>query len=149
MFQALDSRLRGNDRREKGENLLKCVSPIIKKMKIQSYKELVVWQKAVELSVQIYALTEQYPREEIYGITSQMRRAAVSIASNIAEGRYRGTRKDFCQFLRVAFGSGAELETQIEISKRLLKTKALDYRSVDALLAEVMRMLNVMIEKLQ
>lgn len=118
-------------------------------MKIQSYKELIVWQKAVELSVQVYALTENYPREEIYGLTSQMRRAAVSIASNIAEGRYRGTKKDFCQFLRIAFGSGAELETQIEISKRLPKTQALNYVAADSLIAEVMRMLNAMIEKLQ
>lgn len=118
-------------------------------MKIRSYKELIVWQKAVDLSVQIYVITDHYPKEEIYGLTSQMRRAAVSVASNIAEGRYRGTKKDFCQFLRIAFGSGAELETQIEISKRLLKTSSLDYKNVDSLLAEVMRMLNVMIEKLQ
>ena len=118
-------------------------------MKIQSYKELIVWQKAVLLSVQIYSLTEQYPREEAYGLVSQMRRAAVSIASNIAEGRCRGTKKDFVQFLRIAFGSGAELETQIEISKRLPKTNSFDYREVDSLLAEVMRMLNAMIEKLQ
>lgn len=118
-------------------------------MSTQSYKELIVWQKAVELAVHVYALTEQYPKEEMYGLTSQMRRAAVSIASNIAEGRYRGTKKDFCQFLHIAFGSGAELETQIEISKRLPKTKSLDYAAVDSFLAEVMRMLNAMIEKLQ
>ena len=118
-------------------------------MKIGSYKELIVWQKSVELSVRVYILTEQYPKEEIYGLTSQMRRASVSIASNIAEGRCRGTRKDFSQFLRVAFGSGAELETQIEISKRLPKTSAFDYTIIDSLLAEVMRMLNSMIGKLQ
>ena len=118
-------------------------------MKIQSYKELIVWQKAVELSVAVYTLTDHYPKEEIYGLTSQMRRSAVSISSNIAEGRYRGTKKDFCQFLRIAFGSGAELETQIEISKRLQRTLSLDYKTADSLLAEVMRMLNAMIEKLQ
>ena len=118
-------------------------------MKMQSYRELIVWQKAVGLSIEVYQLTDNYPKEEIYGLTSQMRRAAVSIASNIAEGRFRGTKKDFCQFLRIAFGSGAELETQIEISKRILKMQGLDYSSVDTLLAEVMRMLNAMIEKLQ
>jgi len=118
-------------------------------MKIQSYKELIVWQKAVALSVHIYAITEKYPKEEIYGLVSQMRRASVSIASNIAEGRYRGTKKDFCQFLRIAFGSGAELETQVEISKRLPKTSGLHYEMADSFLAEVMRMLNAMIEKLQ
>lgn len=118
-------------------------------MKAQSYRDLLVWQKAVELSVGIYLLTEKYPKEEMYGLISQMRRASVSIASNIAEGRYRGTKADFCHFLRIAFGSGAELETQLEISKKLPKTKALDYEAVDALLGEIMRMLNVMIEKLK
>ena len=97
----------------------------------------------------VYSLTEYYPKEEIYGLISQMRRASVSVASNIAEGRYRGTRKDFCQFLRIAFGSGAELETQVEISKRLPKMQSLDYKLVDSLLGEIMRMINAMIEKLQ
>ena len=114
-------------------------------MKVQSYKELIVWQKAVSLSVAIYALTDSYPKEETYSLTSQMRRAGVSIASNIAEGRYRGTKKDFCQFLHIAFGSGAELETQVEISKRLPKTANLNFATVDSLLTEVMRMLNKMV----
>ena len=113
---------------------------------LTSYKELVVWQKAIKLVTVIYELTESYPREEAYGIISQIRRCAVSIPSNIAEGRSRGTRKDFTQFLRIAYGSGAELETQIEISKQLPKTKNLDYKEVDALLLEVMKMLNVMIK---
>lgn len=85
--------------------------------KISSYKDLLVWQKALELSVEIYNLTENFPKEEIYGLTSQIRRAAVSIPSNIAEGRYRGSKKDFSQFLRIAYASGAELETQLEIAK--------------------------------
>ena len=76
-----------------------------------------------------------------------MRRAAVSIASNIAEGRMRGTKKDFSHFLRIAFGSGAELETQIIVAKQLLNTKNLKYDIVVSLLGEVMRMLNVMIRK--
>jgi four helix bundle protein len=97
----------------------------------------------------IYELTDKFPREEIFGITSQIRRAAVSIPSNIAEGRNRGTRADFGHFLRMSYGSGAELETQLEISKRLSKTKALNYNRVDDLLVEVMKMLNVMIGKLQ
>ena len=115
---------------------------------LTSYKELIVWQKAIKLVTAIYELTESYPREEIYGIVSQIRRCAVSIPSNIAEGRNRGTRKDFTQFLRIAYGSGAELETQIEISKQLPKTKNLDYKKVDALLLEVMKMLNTMIKNL-
>lgn len=111
----------------------------------QSYRDLIVWQRSVELVMEIYNVTEKFPKEEIFGITSQMRRAAVSIPSNIAEGRTRGTKADYLNFLRTANASGAELETQVEISKRLPKTKALDYSKVDKLLDEVMRMLNAMI----
>lgn len=115
---------------------------------IHSYKELTVWQRAIELTVAVYELMEFFPKEEIYGIISQMKRSSVSIASNIAEGRFRGTKKDYVHFLRIAYGSGAELETQIEISKRLSKTKDLDYSKVDSLLQEVMKMLNVMIRNI-
>src|SRR3989344_8802366 len=107
---------------------------------IYSYKELIVWQKAVALSVAIYELTERFPREEVYGLVSQMRRAAVSIPSNIAEGRLRGTRKDFLQFLRIAHGSSAELETQIIIAKSLTKTKDLSYSKAESLLLEIEKM---------
>lgn len=79
--------------------------------KIQSYRDLKIWQKSVELATQVYALTESFPSSEIYGIISQMRRAAISIPSNIAEGSRRGTKKDYCHFLLIAFGSGSELET--------------------------------------
>lgn len=115
---------------------------------IHSYKELVVWKKSVEIVIEMYELTEDYPKSELYGLTSQMRRAAVSIPSNIAEGRRRGTRKDFRHFLLLAYGSGAELETQIEISKRLPFGNGLNFSQVEALLGEVMRMLNAMINKL-
>jgi four helix bundle protein len=116
---------------------------------IHSYKELIVWQKSIELVTMIYELTDKFPKEEIFGITSQIRRAAVSIPSNIAEGRNRGTRADYNHFLRMSYGSGAELETQLEISKRLSKTRVLNYNRVDSLLSEIMKMLNVMINKLQ
>jgi four helix bundle protein len=116
---------------------------------IHSYKELIVWQRSIELVVSIYELTDKFPKEEIFGLTSQIRRSAVSIPSNIAEGRSRGTRADYLHFLRISYGSGAELETQLEISKKLLKTKVLNYNKVSALLDEIMRMLNVMISKLQ
>ena len=117
-------------------------------MPINSYKELFVWQKGIELSKQIYYLTEKFPKEEIYGITSQMRRAAISIPSNIAEGRNRGTRKDFVQFLRISLGSLAELKTQIEIAKELPKMQIHSYQEIDILLDEISRMLTVMIKKL-
>ena len=115
-------------------------------MAIHSYRELIVWQRAIELVVAVYKLTEDFPKEEVYGLTSQMRRCSVSIPSNIAEGRYRGTKNDFLHFLRIAYSSGAELETQIEIAKLLPKTKMLDYSTVDSLLSEVMRMLNKIIK---
>lgn len=95
----------------------------------------------------IYKLTEEFSREELYNLVSQMRRLAVSIPSNIAEGRLRGTRKDFQQFLRIAYGSGAELETQIIIAKKLKNTSELDYSKVESLLNEIMKMLDVMISK--
>lgn len=110
-----------------------------------SYKNLIVWQKAIELVVEIYSLTDKFPRSEIYSLTSQMRRSAISIPSNIAEGRRRGYQKEFIHFLTIAYGSGAELETQIEISKKLPLTKNLDYSKIDQLLEEIMKMLNKMI----
>lgn len=117
--------------------------------KINTYKDLVVWQKSMDLVVEVYKLTEDFPRSEIYGLTSQMRRCAVSIPSNIAEGRRRGTRKDYRHFLIIAYGSGAELETQIEIAKRLPFGKNLDFIKVENLLDEVMRMLNKMLSTLK
>lgn len=116
---------------------------------IHSYRELVVWQKSMDLAVKIYDLTDKFPKEEICGLTSQMRRAAVSIPSNIAEGRMRGYRKEFKQFLYNAYGSGGELETQLELSKRLVKTKDFNYQEVDSLLTEVMKMLNAIINKIR
>lgn len=110
----------------------------------RSYRDLIVWQKAMELVVAVYEVTDRFPPEEKFNLISQMRRSAVSIPSNIAEGRYRGTKPDYRQFLRIAFGSGAELETQVELAKRLPRTKHLDYSKVDAPLSEVMKMLNVM-----
>ena len=86
---------------------------------VVSYKDLIVWQKAMSLVILIYGLTEVFPKTEIYGLVSQMRRFAVSIPSNIAEGKMRGSRKDYRNFVLNAFGSGAELETQLEICRRL------------------------------
>ncbi len=117
-------------------------------MQVKNFKELIVWQKSMDLVVLIYKLTELFPKSEIYGLTSQIRRAAVSIPSNISEGNTRGTKKDYRHFLLIAFGSGAELETQIEIAKRLDFGKDINFKEVDDLLNEVMKMLNVMTRKL-
>lgn len=115
---------------------------------MHTYKDLIVWQKSIELVAEVYRLTDKFPREELYSLTSQVRRSAVSIPSNIAEGKLRGSQKEFKQFLLIAFGSGGELETQLEIARRLPKTKNLDYSKVGVLLLEVMRMLNKMISNL-
>lgn len=115
---------------------------------IKSHKDLIVWQKGVDLVLTVYQLTKGFPREEVYGLTSQVRRAAISIPSNIAEGRSRGTRKDFSQFLRIALGSGSELETQLLLAKRLSFITEIDYNKAVGQLEEVMEMLNAMITKL-
>ncbi|GAB2620431.1 four helix bundle protein [Belliella aquatica] len=83
------------------------------------YKELKVWQKAIDLAVEVYRITEKLPKEERFGLISQMNRAAVSIPSNIAEGAGRNTEKDFNNFLGMALGSSFELDTQVIISNRL------------------------------
>jgi len=113
-----------------------------------TYKDLIIWQRSIELVTAVYELTVQFPDSEKFGLISQMQRSAVSIPSNIAEGRRRGTKKDFLNFLRIAYGSGAELETHIEISKRLTTTKDFSYEKVDSLLSEVMRMFNSMIKNM-
>ena len=114
----------------------------------KSYKGLIVWQKSIELVTEVYKLTAKFPRHEMYGLASQMQRAATSIASNIAEGSSRGTTKDFVHFLRMALGSATELETQLVIATNLgYRATSKDTRSVD-LLSEVCRMLHGMIKKL-
>jgi len=102
----------------------------------------------MDLVVAVYELVKELPAEERYGLVSQMQRAAVSIPSNIAEGKMRGTRKDYVHFLRIAYGSGAELETQFELSQRLYTLNEHVFLKATALLDEVMRMLNAMIHKL-
>lgn len=105
----------------------------------KTFKDLIVWQKARDLAVVIYKLTEQFPKSELYGLISQMRRAVISISSNVAESYHRFHRKEKHQFLAIAFGSGSELESQIEIAKVLFPN--LDYPEAENLLFEVMRIL--------
>ncbi len=105
-------------------------------------KDLIVWQKAMDLVVNIYSLTQAFPKDELYGLTSQMRRAAVSIPSNISEGRRRRSSAEFGRFCKIAFGSGAELETQLEIAKRLSYGTGKGITDCQTILDEVMRILN-------
>ena len=116
---------------------------------IKSHKDLIVWQKSVQLSLIIYRITSDFPPREMYALSSQMRRAVVSIPSNIAEGKSRGTRKDFAHFLHMAYGSSAELETQLLIAKQLNFCENEKFNETNSLLSEVSKMLRVMIEKLE
>lgn len=88
-------------------------------MDLKNHKDLDVWKEAVGLSVTCYEVTKRFPREEQFGLVLQMRRAAVSIASNIAEGAARASSKEFIQFLYISLGSASELDTQIEMAKRV------------------------------
>lgn len=116
---------------------------------VRSHKDLVVWEKSIVLCKIIYQITETFPQREIYALSSQMRRAAVSISSNIAEGRSRGTRKDFAHFLRMAYGSASELETQLLIAHELRFLNDSKYEEANRILSEVSRMLRAMISKLE
>ncbi|MDD5055348.1 MAG: four helix bundle protein [Candidatus Peribacteraceae bacterium] len=115
---------------------------------IKGYKDLIVWKKAMDLVDLVYDLTDAFPREELFALTSQIRRSVVSIPSNIAEGKNRGTRKEYRHFLLNSFGSAAELETQLLIAKRRRYGNIEAYPSIESLLNEVSRMLNVLIHKL-
>ncbi len=109
---------------------------------INSYKDLIVWQKSFNLVIEIYRLTDLFPKAEMYGLTNQIRRCAVSIPSNIAEGFTRKHRKEYAQFISIAFGSGAELETQLLLSRD-------EFLKSETLLDEVMKMLNSLSIKLK
>ncbi len=93
---------------------------------IRNHKDLEVWKKSMDLVSNIYKITESFPSKELYGLTNQIRRAAVSIPSNIAEGAARNSKKEFIQFLYIALGSLSELETQIIIANRLEYLNNLD-----------------------
>ena len=117
-------------------------------MKVKQYRELIVWQKAMDLVVAVYRIVKLLPRTEDYALSSQMRRAVVSIPSNIAEGQSRNSTKEFANFLSIAKGSNAELETQIEIGVRLGYFHSDQVEVVLSLSSEVGRMLTTLIAKL-
>ena len=115
---------------------------------IQSHKDLIVWQKAVDLVIEVYKLTQIFPKEELYGLSQQMRRASVTIPSNIAEGYQRNHTKEYIQFLFIAKSSGSELETQLLIAQRLNFGNSDQQLKVENLLTEVLKMLSKLISKL-
>jgi four helix bundle protein len=114
----------------------------------QRFQDLTVWQRAVKMAVGTYAVTKCFPSSEIYGLTSQMRRAAVSVASNIAEGRGRLTEGEFRQFLGQAQGSNCELQTQIEVARHLRFATEEQLNDVAGLSVEVGKMLSALIGSL-
>ena len=114
-----------------------------------SFKDLVVWQRAVQLSTAIYSLTAQFPPSEQFGLINQMRRASVSIASNIAEGYGRTTKGEYLQFLGHARGSNCELQTQLIISNELGFGAKKAHESVESLSADVSRMLIALMNRLR
>lgn len=116
---------------------------------MKTFRDLIVWQKSFKLAVLIYRITESFPKSEIYGLTSQIRRAAVAIPSNIAEGQYRGHKPEYIQFLNIAKGSSAELETQLLLAKELKFINDKDFEEALSLLIEVEKMLSKLITRLK
>jgi len=116
---------------------------------MQSYKDLLVWQQSMSLVSEVYRITRLFPREEIYGLTSQLRRGAVSVPSNIAEGQGRSTRGEFLQFLCHARGSLFEMETQLIIAAELGYVSDNDQHVVINQLTRVAKLLNALITSLR
>jgi len=114
----------------------------------QDFHDLTVWQRAIDLTVSIYKLTQKFPKEETYGLTSQLRRASVSIASNIAEGRGRLSPGEFRQFLGIALGSAFEVQTQLLVARKLEMGNAKAIDEAAALCDEASKMLTAFIQKL-
>jgi four helix bundle protein len=114
----------------------------------ESFRDLTVWQRSIELTTCIYELSAAFPNSEIYGLTSQLRRAAISIASNIAEGAGRASKKEFRQFLSMARGSNCEVQTQLIIATRLKLGNQGQIAKAESLSHEVGRMLNGLLQSL-
>jgi four helix bundle protein len=116
---------------------------------VKSHKDLDVWRLAIDLAQDVYEVSKVFPRDEQFGMTSQMRRAAVSIAGNIAEGAARNGQREFTQFLYIVLGSASEMETQLEIARRVGLVAEGDFARLDALLARVAQMLRGLIRSVK
>ncbi|PKF75566.1 four helix bundle protein [Chryseobacterium sp. PMSZPI] len=114
-----------------------------------NFKELLVWQKSIDFVTEMYRITKTFPKTEIYGLISQIRKSAVSIPSNIAEGNSRRSKPDYLQFLKIARGSCAEVETQLIISKNLGFLNEDDYLKLNERIIGISKMLNGLINSLQ
>jgi len=116
---------------------------------VHSFRDLIVWQKSITMAVSVYKLTQGFPREELYGLTSQMRRATVSVASNIAEGHGRLNTGEYRQFLGVARGSNFELQTQLEIARALGVGNSKSLDEADGLSHEIGKMIYGILESIK
>lgn len=117
-------------------------------MKIQSYKELQAWQFAYKLTKEIYTLTKSFPSDERFGLVSQMRRASVSVPSNIAEGYSRRSRGEYLQFCHIAYASLNEIETQMMLAKDLCMTSHDSFTPVESTLISTLKLLNALCRSL-
>jgi len=115
---------------------------------VHNFRELIVWKKSIELSTRVYQLTKTFPSSELYALTSQMQRAVVSIAANIAEGAGRATDKDFAHFLSIALGSAYELETELVLAHNFGYVDELVCSEMSSLIVEVQKMLCILINKI-
>lgn len=113
---------------------------------MHNFKELKVWQKAIDLILEVYRLTESYPKSELYGVISQTQRAAVSISCNISEGCGKSTKKDFKRFLEIGLGSTNELENLVIVANRLGYLKNQDFVDIEEKIQEINRMLKALIK---
>jgi four helix bundle protein len=116
---------------------------------IRSFHELTVWQRAIDLSVQIYTLTRSFPKDELFGLTNQVRRASVSVSSNIAEGQSRLGKPEFIHFLSIARGSNAEVRSQLALARRLNFGNIDSIVECEGLAIEISKMLNALITSLK
>jgi len=114
-----------------------------------SYRDLIAWQKAKRVALDVYRFTRRFPKDEVYGLSSQMRRAAVSVPSNIAEGKGRYSQKEFVQFLFHARGSLLELQTQISIARDLDYLDSIAFKNLESQTEELGRILNGLLNRFQ
>jgi four helix bundle protein len=116
---------------------------------IKTHKDLKVWQKSIDLVMLVYSLTKQYPKEELYAITNQIRRCVTSIPANIAEGSGRKNKAEFIQFLHISLGSASELETFLIISEKLHYITLEEYNQSSECLIEIIKMTSGLINSLK
>lgn len=115
---------------------------------VRSYRDLVVWQNAIKLAKQVYQLSQKFPKQETYALSDQIRRAAVSVPSNIAEGQARKAPADFKRFLRIALGSLAEVDTQLILAQEFGYLTSAEVQGMDAQIQELRRKLHALINSL-